>query len=214
MDAGYPIDPLGDEPLSNADGERQLVLAPHDLNSALDGFHILDISAAAIWRQQRRCWSGPLNSISVANMVRDDAQRRAKPTPSDLLAAERLRRIWRAQRESGIGPTQDTLGAALEEEWGRRSGQSTVSQYINGGIPLNAAAVLFFARHLGCKPEAIRQLSEVEPELRYWSLVPGVTIPQHAPAADSGGQVDGHRKTPGIKEPKLIRRRTGSKQRA
>lgn len=67
----------------------------------------------------------------------------------DLLASQNLRRIWFANHRR-LGLTQESAAAALGF-----AGQSAVSQYINGRIPLNTEAVLKFARLLGVAPEDI-----------------------------------------------------------
>lgn len=86
--------------------------------------------------------------ISVPNM--DTAEKkRAKPTPADIAAAARLRAIWqRIPRPER--PTQEKAAELLG------TNQSAISQYVTGRIPLNARAVLTFARLLGCRPEDIR----------------------------------------------------------
>lgn len=79
-----------------------------------------------------------------------DKSKRAKPTSEDLRAAERLKNLWRAiPRERR--PTQE----ALAHRYGEGANQSLISQYLNGHIPLNLRAVLFFARELDCRPEEI-----------------------------------------------------------
>lgn len=94
--------------------------------------------------------------ISVASM-----DKRAKPTEADKEAAARLKAIWK-NLPAGTRPTQQQLAERMAEQWGRGS-QSLISQYMNGSIPLNLKAVLFFAKQLGVEPTEIR---DDLPELR------------------------------------------------
>ena len=79
-----------------------------------------------------------------------NGNRKAKPTVADLRAAKELKRRWLAIPKS-MRPTQEKLG----ERYGEGGSQSLISQYMNGVIPLNAHALMFFARQLGCSPEDI-----------------------------------------------------------
>ena len=97
--------------------------------------------------------------ISVAampNTPTDAEKRKAKPTPADQEAAQRLRAFWDQAVAASIADpsserlTQETAGAELG------SGQSAVSQYLKGTIPLNYRALLVFARLLGRDPTEIR----------------------------------------------------------
>lgn len=65
-------------------------------------------------------------------------------------AAQRLRNIWN-EKKITLRLTQDKAADALGF-----STQATVSQYLNGNIPLNTEATLKFAALLGVKPEDIR----------------------------------------------------------
>lgn len=81
--------------------------------------------------------------------------RAAKPTAADLAAAARLRDAWetekRRRRNAGLQQiTQPMVGDVLD------IGQSAVSQYMTGKIPLNYKAVMAFAGVLGISPEDIR----------------------------------------------------------
>lgn len=93
---------------------------------------------------------------SVATMSEPESSRKAKPSPADLAAASRLRRLWDdAVAASRKGPkdewlTQRAVESVLDVN------QSAVSQYINGHIPLNYRAVLAFAEVLGIAPSEIR----------------------------------------------------------
>lgn len=75
-------------------------------------------------------------------------------TPAQLADASRLKSLYeqwkdkrRAMRESA---SQETVAALLGF-----SSQSSVSQYVNGKIPLNINALVKFAGLLGCAPEDI-----------------------------------------------------------
>lgn len=75
----------------------------------------------------------------------------AKPlTPPQLEDAARLKKIfekWQAQRkESKVAASQEAATDALALDFN----QSSISQYVNGGIPLNQKAAVKFARGLGC----------------------------------------------------------------
>lgn len=82
--------------------------------------------------------------------------RKAKPTEADKQAAARLLAIWNdAVAQSKADPTrpnltQDTVG----EELGVT--QSSVSQYLNGLIPLNYKTLLVFSSVLAIDPHEIR----------------------------------------------------------
>lgn len=87
--------------------------------------------------------------------------KRAKPTQADKDAARRLKAIWKSLPDH-IRPTQQQLADRMAEQWGRGT-QSVISQYMNGLIPLNLKAVLFFAKQLGVEPTQIRDdLPELE----------------------------------------------------
>ncbi|MDH5832148.1 XRE family transcriptional regulator [Luteimonas sp. M1R5S18] len=78
----------------------------------------------------------------------------SKPTPADLQAAGRLRSLWDAakneRKQHGQRLTQTMVGDLLD------IGQSAVSQYLNGEIPLNYRALLAFSEVLGVPPSSIR----------------------------------------------------------
>jgi predicted transcriptional regulator len=78
----------------------------------------------------------------------------AKPlTPEQRADAKRLKAAFVAfqgrMREKGEPVTQETVAEAL------KFGQSAVSQYLNGGIPLNADALVKFCKLMDEKPEQI-----------------------------------------------------------
>jgi phage repressor protein C with HTH and peptisase S24 domain len=85
-------------------------------------------------------------TISVTNM---ESNRRAKPTPQDIAAAEKLRSVW-ALRARGLGITQDKMA----EELGITQG--AVSQYLNGRIPMNFRTLATFCKALGISDTEIR----------------------------------------------------------
>jgi hypothetical protein len=80
--------------------------------------------------------------------------KRAKPTAADRRAAKRLKAFWQ-QIPRERRPTQDALAVA----WGEGGSQSLMSQYLNGRIPLNIRAVMFFSREFNVSP------LEIYPEL-------------------------------------------------
>ena len=64
--------------------------------------------------------------------------------------ADRLKSAWFAYRSNTPGASQRSLATAL----GFKS-QGSVSQYINGEIPLNVAALLKFCQRFGIPPESV-----------------------------------------------------------
>lgn len=75
---------------------------------------------------------------------------------AEVDAAQRLRNIWNEKKVT-LRLTQEKAADALGF-----STQATVSQYLNGTIPLNTDAALKFAALLGVKPEELRpDLSEL-----------------------------------------------------
>lgn len=145
----FTLHPLGYAGLRNADAGAELCLPLTNLDSALNGFHRSKISAAYGYKQQRRWWRAPDQFISVPNMESSD-RKKAKPTAADLRAAARLKKLWLAMPRDRR-PTQDLMA----EHWGEGGSQSLISQYMNGNIPLNIRAVMFFVRELGCEAEEI-----------------------------------------------------------
>lgn len=166
--------PLRNSALANANLRREIGLrASTDLDSSLDGivddrridgvFHGAshvgtepNISAATNVKQrsssnfqQRRFLHGNSEANSVASMPTTD-YKKARPTRADLKAAKRLKDIWRAIPRQER-PTQEDLA----ERFPGGGSQSLVSQYLNGIIPLNVSAVVFFANEFRCKPEDI-----------------------------------------------------------
>ncbi len=78
----------------------------------------------------------------------------AQPLSADQKAdAARLKAIYESKKRE-LRLTQDSLAAACGWE-----SQGTVSQYLNGKIPLNIEAALKFSRHLKC------DISEFSPSL-------------------------------------------------
>ena len=74
-------------------------------------------------------------------------------TEADRAAADRLKALWQAIPKAQR-PTQQQLADRWEGPG--EANQSLISQYMNGQIALNYRAVLYFAKALGCAPEAIR----------------------------------------------------------
>jgi transcriptional regulator with XRE-family HTH domain len=78
----------------------------------------------------------------------------AKPlSPAQTIEAARLKGRFRAWQESrkaaGLPWTQEEAAALLG------FGQSALSQYLNGDIPLNLPAAVKFGKLLNCKPNDI-----------------------------------------------------------
>lgn len=107
-------------------------------------------------------------SISVGNMSID--HRKARPSAADLAAAARLKAIIDAIPRKDR-PNQEALAEVLEVN------QSSVSQFVNGKIPLHYRAVLGFAKALRIDSRRIRsdlpeqqlepaQLSERKPAVK------------------------------------------------
>lgn len=92
-------------------------------------------------------------------------------TPAQLADASRLKALyeeWKARRRAAReSASQETVAALL----GFNS-QSSVSQYVNGKIPLNINALVKFAALFGCAPEdismdlakEIQRIAEAAPE--------------------------------------------------
>lgn len=118
----------------------------------------------------------------------DAPSKKAKPSRADLLAAARLRELWKANAKAAE-VTQDTVAAYMDIS------QGAISQYVNGKIPLNYAAVLAFAHLLKVAPEAIRsdlpeqRLSRGvrEPGANYGDLV---EVPIHSATLSGGDGAD------------------------
>lgn len=84
--------------------------------------------------------------------------RRAKPSPADLAAAQRLKALWE-ERAKNLGLTQEAMGQAM----GGIS-QGAVNHYLHGRSPLNFKAVMAFASELRVDPRLIR---DDLPEMRF-----------------------------------------------
>lgn len=170
VDRGRPLEPLRNSGLSDADLLRECLLGEaREGDRALDGVdgvggcdvgHVqasevvgLSNSSAAYKSCQmdhkRRALRLVLTGPSVPGMSETD-HKKAKPSRADLRAAKRLKDIWLALPRRDR-PTQEELGERFPEG----ASQSLISQYLNGVIPLNLGAVLFFARELNCRPEDI-----------------------------------------------------------
>jgi transcriptional regulator with XRE-family HTH domain len=78
-----------------------------------------------------------------------------KMTDLDIEASKNLKRIWDQKRKE-LGFTQETASERIG------IGQSTVSQYLRGTVPLGIEATLKFAYFLGVDPREIR------PDLPEW----------------------------------------------
>ncbi|AZY50107.1 hypothetical protein C0J09_13970 [Bordetella avium] len=92
-------------------------------------------------------------------------------TPTQLADASRLKSLyedWKDKRRArGESASQETVAALLGF-----SSQSSVSQYVNGKIPLNINALVKFSELFGCAPEDIsmdlakdiQRIAEAAPE--------------------------------------------------
>lgn len=109
----------------------------------------MNISATDHAMQQRHLWHLKPRAISVPYVSKSDSKK-AKPTEADRRAARRIKTLWLAIPRDRR-PTQDQM----VERWGEGGSQSLISQYMNGHIPLNLRAVLFFARELNVDPHEI-----------------------------------------------------------
>lgn len=91
----------------------------------------------------------------LANEDEDKRARKAQPTPADKAAAARIKQAWEARFKGEL--TQEELGARFRDI-GETAGKSqgAISQYMNGKIPINTLAVLFFAHELKMDPREIR----------------------------------------------------------
>jgi len=78
-----------------------------------------------------------------------------KMTDRDFEAAKNLKRIWDQKRKE-LGFTQETAVDRIG------IGQSTISMYLRGAVPLGVEATLKFAYFLGVDPREIR------PDLPEW----------------------------------------------
>jgi transcriptional regulator with XRE-family HTH domain len=88
-----------------------------------------------------------------------------KTTTEIKATAERLFKIWK--REQGArGFTQAEAAKAM----GMRA-QGSVSQYLNGTIPLGHSACLRFAEYLRCQP------SDIDPSLEWVNVTPRSKYP-------------------------------------
>src|SRR5690606_26122039 len=99
-------------------------------------------------------------------------------SPLQLEDAARLRKIfvaWQAEQKEAGRPSSQLAVAPL---FG--FGQSALSQYINGKIPLNIEALLKFTEVLGCKPDAISPVLAAEIE-NITAVAGGVAEISHMP---------------------------------
>lgn len=96
-----------------------------------------------------------------------------KTSPSQTTEAAKLKAIYQAKKKADPQLTQEAI--AEKAGW---VGQSVVSQYLNGRIPLNLSALLKFASILGFDP------SEVSPRLA------GELASHITPIGKSDGETD------------------------
>jgi phage repressor protein C with HTH and peptisase S24 domain len=109
-------------------------------------------------------------------------------TPSQLADAARLRALyeqWKQDRRTAGEPASQEVVAGL---LGFNS-QSSVSQYVNGRIPLNVSALLKFAELLSVKPDAIspelageiQRMAAVLPDIKQAAEIDADTDPNFVP---------------------------------
>jgi transcriptional regulator with XRE-family HTH domain len=89
------------------------------------------------------------------------ARKRRELTPEEQRAAERLRKIWERKKRN-LNLTQESAAIAC----GWESGQSAMSQYLGGFVPLNVEAVLKLAKVLQVHPtEIMPEVADLLPPL-------------------------------------------------
>jgi phage repressor protein C with HTH and peptisase S24 domain len=134
-----------------------------------------------------------------------ESNRRAKPTPQDVAAAEKLRAVWALRaRERGI--TQDKMADELGIT------QGAVSQYLNGRIPMNYRTLLAFCKALGISDAEIR--TDLPEQRLAPSSVPDdeyadVTGYSQAAGLGSGAEAAEYAETHSLKFKKTSLRRRG-----
>lgn len=97
-------------------------------------------------------------------------QKKATPLSDQQRAdAQALKRCWEAAKRERKVTGRPHSKKDLAGKWNVHP--SNVSQYINGHIPLNVEAQLYFADYLGLSPAAIW------PDFAFKSLVPGPLPP-------------------------------------
>lgn len=149
--------PLRDAPLTHPDSGGQFLLRPGNLDRPLQCTHEVTL-VPLIWQVNSAAHGGvPRLPISVTDMAGKDQSRKAKPTPADQLAAEKLRRLWNEFQRANPGVTQEDAADKMGFT------QGALSQYLKGSLPIRARAVLRFSQYLGCEPRDIR---DDLPELR------------------------------------------------
>ena len=133
-------------------------------------------------------------------------------TDEDRRAAQRLKSHWLAMPNR---PTQQALADAWPFSTSEAN-QSLISQYLNGKIPLNHRAVLFFSKELGIPAEAIRtdlpelqlgqRVSEPPSEYANWAEVRAYSA---AVGLSDGEEAQDYAATHGLKFRKDSLRRKG-----
>lgn len=95
-------------------------------------------------------------------------------TPEQLADAARLKALYKewksSRRAAGESASQEIVAALLGF-----SSQSSVSQYVNGKIPLNVNALVKFSQLFSCAPEAISP--ELAKEIQRIAKTSGNTAP-------------------------------------
>ncbi|MFP2768070.1 LexA family transcriptional regulator [Oceanisphaera sp. KMM 10153] len=128
-------------------------------------------SSSANYTEQHKNITDVCENISVTDKkgVMSETMKRRPLSDAEKADAERLKSIYnRRKRElagSGVRLTQEELASRCG--W---AGQSAVSQYLNGRVPLNIEAVMKFARELGV------EVADISPNLaNAHGLLPGKT---------------------------------------
>jgi transcriptional regulator with XRE-family HTH domain len=112
-------------------------------------------------------------------------KKRRDLTPEELLWAKNLNTLWQQRPAQPNGKKISQAKAAELAGW---AGQSTVSQYINGEIPINTNAILKFCALIPCEPKDIdpnfgdNVIQSTQPQLvQELSRLAEEAGPEHAP---------------------------------
>jgi hypothetical protein len=99
---------------------------------------------------------GGVISLAYVGRSDDKSSRKAKPTEADRKAADRIKKLWSERLKGRV--TQEEVGQRFRDVGEDQDGisQSAISQYLNGQMPINTFAVLFFAHELQVHPTEIR----------------------------------------------------------
>lgn len=184
----------GDIALTDAQLYRDFRLSEaKSLSERLESVHAPNISRPDAIRQQSDCLQNIRRAYIVPGMP-------AKPLSAIQRAdATRLKaffKMWQlAKKKKGEPWSQEDVSDEFE------FGQSALSQYLNGNIPLNADVLLKFSRVLGVPPASISP-SIVEHEQKRastWTSVKAVNFASADASSDRSGlkKVGVQKKKPG-----------------